>query len=249
MSEIDDEDVSEFISLVKKSAYTGALTGAGVSTDSGIPDFRSPNGLYSKVPGDIFDLTAFYRNPTRYYSIAMKYVHNMGENNPNDTHIMLFLLEKMGYLKGISTQNIDGLHKKAGSKNVFEIHGNANIFSCVDCGKKYTKRELLSILYDSKKPLCDCGGIIKPEVVFFGEQLPYEQLKKSEELALNSELFVVIGTSLSVYPAAQLPIIAKNNGAKIIIINRTPTELDFIADYSYRVNLAEFSKKVIEAIH
>lgn len=241
-----NKEIEEFISILRTSSFTGVLTGAGVSTDSGIPDFRSSDGLYSKVPSDIFDLSAFYRDPKRYYSIAMKHIHSMGKKEPNQTHEMLALLEEKGYINGISTQNIDGLHKKAGSKNVYEIHGNANEFSCVECRKKFSLKEVVSLLERSDKPICDCGALIKPDVVFFGEALPYEVLKKSEEMATKSDIFIVIGTSLSVYPAAQLPIIAKNNGAKVIIINKTPTELDFIADYFYKTNLSEFSKRVID---
>ncbi len=244
-----DNEIEKFISLLKTSSFTGVLTGAGVSTDSGIPDFRSPNGLYSKVPSDIFDLSSFFRDPKRYYSVAMKHIHSMGEMEPSETHKMLALLEYEGYIHGISTQNIDGLHKKAGSKNVYEIHGNSNEFSCVGCHRKFSLKDIVSLLERADKPICDCGGIIKPDVVFFGEALPYEMLKKSEEMTIKSELFIVIGTSLSVYPAAQLPLVAKNNGAKIIIINRTPTELDFIADYFYKVNLSEFSMRVIDFLH
>lgn len=238
----------EFLSYLKESQYTVSLTGAGVSTASGIPDFRGPNGLYKRLPNNIFDLEFFKNNPAKYYELTFDLVHSFDEKQPSTTHKMLSKLEKTGYLEAVITQNIDGLHQKAGSSNVVELHGNTSKFLCLNCGKSYSKEELIEILKKQNPPKCSCGGLIKPDVVFFGEMLPMDAINKAEQLSVNAELFVALGSSLVVYPAAQFPLISKRNGSKLIIVNRGESGLDSIADLKIDGDLEVFSKHLMDLL-
>jgi NAD-dependent deacetylase len=238
----------EFLSYLKESQYTVSLTGAGVSTASGIPDFRGPNGLYKRLPNNIFDLEFFKNNPAKYYELTFDLVHSFDEKQPSTTHKMLSKLEKTGYLEAVITQNIDGLHQKAGSSNVVELHGNTSKFLCLNCGKSYSKEDLTEILNKQNPPKCSCGGLIKPDVVFFGEMLPMDAINKAEQLSVNAELFVALGSSLVVYPAAQFPLISKRNGSKLIIVNRGESGLDSIADLKIDGDLEVFSKHIIDLL-
>ncbi|HDP78586.1 MAG TPA: NAD-dependent protein deacylase, partial [Mesotoga infera] len=215
-----------FISLIRESAYTSVLTGAGVSVASGIPDFRSPGGLYSKVSPDIFELRSFMKDPARYYKVARERIHTMADAKPNATHFLLAKLQKMGLIKTIITQNIDGLQQKAGAEEVVELHGTASLFDCMKCEKEFSRTELELILQRTDIPRCSCGGLIKPRIVFFGERLPEDAIGKAEEAAQNCDLFLALGSSLMVYPAAQFPVIAKSSGAKVTIMNKEETGLD-----------------------
>lgn len=238
----------EFLSYLKESQYTVSLTGAGVSTASGIPDFRGPNGLYKRLPNNIFDLEFFKNNPAKYYELTFDLVHTFDEKQPSTTHKMLSKLEKAGYLEAVITQNIDGLHQKAGSSNVVELHGNTSKFLCLNCGKSYSKEDLTEILNKQNPPKCSCGGLIKPDVVFFGEMLPMDAINKAEQLSVNAELFVALGSSLVVYPAAQFPLISKRNGSKLIIVNRGESGLDSIADLKIDGDLEVFSKHLMDLL-
>ena len=238
----------EFLSYLKESQYTVSLTGAGVSTASGIPDFRGPNGLYKRLPNNIFDLEFFKNNAAKYYELTFDLVHSFDEKQPSTTHKMLSKLEKTGYLEAVITQNIDGLHQKAGSSNVVELHGNTSKFLCLNCGKSYSKEELIEILKKQNPPKCSCGGLIKPDVVFFGEMLPMDAINKAEQLSVNAELFVALGSSLVVYPAAQFPLISKRNGSKLIIVNRGESGLDSIADLKIDGDLEVFSKHLMDLL-
>ncbi|MFW6120813.1 MAG: SIR2 family NAD-dependent protein deacylase [Petrotogales bacterium] len=239
---------NEFVDYLKDSQCTVALTGAGVSTASGIPDFRGPNGLYKRLPNNIFELEFFKNNPAKYYELTFDLVHYFDEKQPGKTHKMLAKLEKEGYLEGVITQNIDGLHQKAGSSNVVELHGNTSRFVCMQCGKTYSKKHLIEILKKQNPPECSCGGLIKPDVVFFGEMLPMEALSQSEGMSLEADLFVALGSSLVVYPAAQYPLLAKRYGSRLVIVNRGETGLDSIADYKIDGDLEEFSQYVIDLL-
>ncbi|MFO7881084.1 MAG: NAD-dependent protein deacylase [Kosmotogaceae bacterium] len=238
----------EFFDFLKKSQFIVALTGAGVSTASGIPDFRGPNGLYKRLPKNIFDLEFFKNNPAKYYELTLDLVHSFDEKQPSMTHKMLSKLENEGYLEGVITQNIDGLHQKAGSKKVVELHGNTSRFICMQCGNIYSKEELIKILEKKNPPECNCGGLIKPDVVFFGEMLPMGALDQAEKLSLKADLFAALGSSLLVYPAAQFPVISKRNGSRLIIVNKGKSGLDSIADSKIDGDLEEFSKHVINLL-
>ncbi|WP_033192444.1 MULTISPECIES: SIR2 family NAD-dependent protein deacylase [Fervidobacterium] len=228
--------------MLKNSRFVVALTGAGVSVPSGIPDFRSPNGLYAKYGQDIFDIEQFYKNPDRFYNFAKEGLISMLQAEPNEVHRMLAKLEEKGLLKGVITQNIDGLHQKAGSKNVAEIHGSVRVWNCLKCAKRYeildeSHREFLL----SRDFRCSCGGLTKPDITFFGEMLPMNEFTKAQKWAESSNLFITLGTSLVVYPAAQLPIYALRNGAKLVIVNRGETPLDTYATFKFDTDLVEFS--------
>lgn len=221
------------------------LTGAGVSTASGIPDFRSPTGLYSRVSPRVFELDFFLRHPDEYYRMALKRIHTMASKEPNDSHRLLALLEKREIIQAVITQNIDGLHQKAGSESVIELHGNLSVFGCLDCKAEFDRKVIEEMVRQSGVPRCKCGGLIKPCVVFFGEQLPYSAIMASQEHARNCDLFVSMGTSLSVFPAADLPIEAVRAGGRLIILNNEATQLDRLAKAVYSCNLEEISSEII----
>ncbi|MEN3008452.1 NAD-dependent protein deacylase [Pseudothermotoga sp.] len=235
----------DLIDELKKSHYTVALTGAGVSTGSGIPDFRSSNGVYSKYPEYVFDIDHFYTDPSDFYRFWKEAFSLMIQAKPNNVHLLLAELERIGLLKVVITQNIDGLHQKAGSKNVIELHGNINEHYCSRCKKKYETEKMKELLEKNHIPYCDCGGLIRPNIVFFGENLPSEALKEAIEHAKSCNIMIVLGSSLIVYPAAQLPIIAKDHNAMLIIVNRGKTGLDDLADLKLDVDLVGFANDLL----
>lgn len=239
----------EFIGFLKDSKHAIVLTGAGVSTDSGIPDFRGQNGLYSKYNADkVFDINYFLKDPTYFYNFAKEEILKMAIAEPSITHYMLAKLEKEGLIKAIITQNIDLLHQKAGSRNVIELHGNISKAHCIKCNKEYDFIEILKSPQNIFKCIT-CGGLIKPDIVFFGESLPENELKKAFYLANSCDLIIVMGSSLVVQPAASLPVYAVNNGAKFLIINKGTTALDNISTRKYDCNLNEFSKAVVNLLN
>ena len=243
------ESVKEFIEIVKSSGKTYALTGAGVSTPSGIPDFRGRNGLYKKIPPDTFDIEKFFEDPERYYRIHRERISLMAKARPNVVHKALALMESKGMLDLVVTQNIDGLHQKAGSKNVVELHGNISRYVCTECGAEYEEDEVNKMLEEAPVPKCRrCGGIIKPKVVFFGEALPEEALSRAFREAEEADLALAIGTSLVVYPAALLPKVTVERGGKMVIINMGETGLDGLAFRKYEFELSEFFGEVMKEL-
>ncbi len=204
--------------IIKNSKNLVAFTGAGISVESGIPPFRGPTGLWSKYDPKILDIDFFLSHP----DISWKYIKEifydyMQNVKPNKAHYFLAELEKKGLLKGVITQNIDNLHQKAGSKNVIEFHGTASKLECIDCKSKFPAN---SISLKNLPPLCPkCGGILKPDFVFFKEPIPTEAFEKSIYLMQNADTVLVIGTTGEIMPASELPFLAKQNGAKIIEIN------------------------------
>ncbi|MFN3692129.1 MAG: SIR2 family NAD-dependent protein deacylase [Fervidobacterium sp.] len=234
---------------LKISKFSVVLTGAGISVPSGIPDFRSKDGVYAKYGQKIFDIETFNKFPEEFYEFAREELLKMLDAEPNKAHILLSNLEKTGIIKGVITQNIDNLHKKAGTQNIAEIHGSARTWTCLKCNKRY---DLLNS-YESNQLLsqnfrCSCGGRTKPDIVFFGEMLPLNEFSRAENWSKKSDLFITMGTSLVVYPAAQLPIIAKSNGAKLIIINNTETPFDDRADLKIELDVIEVSEKLSEIL-
>ncbi|RKY05126.1 NAD-dependent protein deacylase [Candidatus Poribacteria bacterium] len=238
----------EFLEELRRSSYAVVLTGAGVSTPSGIPDFRGPKGIYSRVPPETFEIDFFLRHPERYYEVERGILSSSFDAEPNETHLLLAKLESMGLIKGVITQNIDGLHQRAGSKVVVELHGNISTGTCLSCGRKFSREEINAKLESSPVPRCGCGGLIKPDVVFFGEQLPPDALEKGTEMASKADLMVVMGSSLVVYPAANLPLLTVRNGGRLIIVTKGETGLDFLAYRKYNVDLVEFSREVLRLI-
>jgi NAD-dependent deacetylase len=229
------------ISLLENSKCTVAITGAGISTPSGIPDFRSPqSGLWERYdPIEVASLTAFRHNPKKFYDWIHPLAALIHDAKPNSAHIALARLEKAGYLAGIITQNIDALHHRAGSKNVLELHGHLRQATCVACYETFDTKEILeAFIRNGDVPLCPrCGGVLKPNAVLFGEQLPFDVVQSAERLLTKSKLLLIAGSSLQVTPAAMLPIEPLNNGARLIIVNHTPTYLDERADAVFHDNV------------
>jgi NAD-dependent deacetylase len=249
MEEYQPEKAAEiFLTQLKESNKAVALTGAGVSTASGIPDFRSPGGLYSKVSQRTFQQEFFYSAPEEYYKIASEYIHPLNEKPANVTHKMLAELEKQGLIEAVITQNIDGLHQKAGSENVIEFHGNIKNFTCTTCGSKFEKDEVDCKLKESEVPRCECNAIIRPDIVFFGDPIPIDALNSARKLTSCCDLFLTMGTSLSVQPAGSLPVIALQGGAKVFIVNRDSTMFDSESTYCFQISLEDFSRCVLNQI-
>lgn len=203
--------------LILNSTHTSAFTGAGISVESGIPPFRGENGLWSKYDPGVLDLERFYAHPESSWKVIKEIFYDFfGDAKPNEAHKVLAKMEQDGLLKEIITQNIDNLHQEAGSKTVHEFHGNSQRISCTKCERKYgPSAEILAEL----PPQCECGGLLKPDFIFFGEMIPCEPMEKSFRAAEKAEVFLIIGSTGEVYPAAQIPGMAKQNGATIIEVN------------------------------
>lgn len=206
------------------STNTVALTGAGISVESGIPPFRGKGGLWEKIdPMEFAHIDAFLKDPAKVWNVLVKEMQGILDHaKPNDAHKGLARLEGLGILKTIITQNVDGLHQMAGNTDVIEFHGNFAWLCCLDCNAKC---ETGKIDMSEIPPRCSCGGIYKPDCVFFGEMIPPQHLLRSEQVAANCDIMLVVGTSAVVQPAAFMPVIAKQAGAKIIEINPERTGL------------------------
>jgi len=194
-----------------------ALTGAGISVASGIPAFRGMSGLWAKYdPEEYATIEAFQRNPAKVWVMLKEFKEVIQNARPNPAHLALAKLEQLGYLRAIITQNVDGLHQEAGNTNVIEFHGSNREAVCLKCGGKRASGELdLAVL----PPYCNCGGVFKPDAVFFGEPIPWPALSRSREEAYNCRVVLVIGTSAVVEPAASIPYLARRAGATIIEVN------------------------------
>jgi NAD-dependent deacetylase len=201
---------------------TLALTGAGISVESGIPDFRSAGGLWAKFePEEYATIVTFRQDPGKVWVMLRAMEELLEQARPNRAHLGMGELEKLGFLHFIITQNIDNLHQDGGAKNVIEYHGNSSTLSCLACGNRYTTKEKRA----EYPPRCQCRKILKPDVVFFGEAIPAEALNRSFQLAASAQALMVVGTSAVVSPANTIPDTAKQNGAKIIEINKERTHL------------------------
>ncbi|MBW2039876.1 MAG: NAD-dependent deacylase [Deltaproteobacteria bacterium] len=225
-----------------------ALTGAGISVESGVPDFRSAGGLWSKYdPEEYAHISAFRSNPEKVWRMLKEMIELVMGVEPNPAHVALAELEQMGLLSSVITQNVDGLHQRAGSKEVIEFHGSNQWLVCLECGHR---RETASLSLEDIPPRCpECGFILKPDVVFFGEPIPWEAQTKAFEEARTCDLVLVIGTSAVVYPAGGIPIVAKRNGAKLVEINMEPTALTgSVSDYLLQGPAGKILPKIVEEI-
>jgi NAD-dependent deacetylase len=235
--------LEEAVALIQNARFVIALTGAGSSTPSGIPDFRSSgSGLWTKYsPTEVASLSAFRRRPERFFKWLRPLVRHMLSASPNPFHIALAQLEKSKHLKTTITQNIDGLHQRAGTSNVLEVHGSLDTLTCIGCYKKANARDYLDPYLDAGEiPHCpSCGNYLKPDIVLFEEQLPSQTWLKARQTTDACDLMIVAGTSLVVSPVAQLPERAKNNGAQIIIVNKSATYMDSQADVVIHGDVAE----------
>lgn len=247
--------MKRLIEMIKDAKCIGCLTGAGVSTLCGIPDFRGPQGLYKNPDAErIFDIDWFDRDPSVYYKGCRELVYGLADFQPGPVHRALKRLQDVGRLAGIATQNIDMLHQRAGSSPVFEVHGSPRRHHCRLCGDEKSFDEIMALirehggvgrLGEPYVPRCACGGVYKPDITFFGEALPEEDFLGAQSLAIKSDLFLVLGTSLTVFPAAGLPRLTRQAGGKVVIVNAQPTGYDDYAAAVYR-DLGEFAEVVGE---
>ncbi|MFI5322940.1 MAG: NAD-dependent protein deacylase [Thermodesulfobacteriota bacterium] len=245
------EKAEAFVRLILSSKNAAALTGAGISTESGIPDYRSPGtGLWEKMDQSLVSLEGFRRTPNRYYDYALELYPVRRSAKPNPAHKMLAELERRGVLKGVVTQNVDGLHQDAGSEEVHELHGSLRQTVCLECSMLEPMEEVMERVVSGKNPpLCrQCGGVLKPNAVFFGELLPRVPWQRALMLAQGADLFITMGSSLQVSPANTLPDIALCGGAKLVILNLTPTPFDEDAVLVVSHKTGEFSSVVLEIL-
>ena len=235
------KDIDKLKRLIDESKNIVVITGAGVSTDSGIKDFRGKNGLSkdSTIPIEILLSSNYFYNHTEEFYDFYKKAFDATSVEPNITHKYLKKLEDIGKIKGIITQNIDGLHSKAGSKNVYELHGTVFSNHCIKCNKKYDSDYVFK---SDGVPKCSCGGLIKPDVVLYGEALPEDALKESIHKVMKADMLLVLGSSLVVYPAAGL--IDYFNGKYLVIINKDETSYDYMASLVIHDNLAKVFKEL-----
>ena len=217
----------ELTSHLLEAKTVSVLTGAGVSAESGVPTFRDPGGLWEKFrPEQLANFEAFMSDPDFVWSWYQHRREIMRDVKPNAGHVALAEMESIFEKFNLITQNIDNLHKRAGSRNITELHGNIERNYCIKCRKQFNDIDVAQ-----KKVLkCECGGLIRPDVVWFGEMLPYDSLNFAEECARNSDVFFTIGTSAEVYPAALLPLIAKQFGSYVVEINTKPTVISSDVD-------------------
>lgn len=239
--------------LVYRSQRLVVFTGAGVSTESGIPDFRGPGGIWSRFDPDEFTYQKFVASPAnrkRHWAIARNMF--MKEYEPNPAHYALAELDRLGKLDCIITQNVDNLHQKSGIRpeKVFELHGNTRWVKCLSCGSRYPAGEISQRLDNGEEdpPCSTCKGILKPDGVFFGEALPREVLQESVRRSQSCDLFMVVGSTLVVYPAAYMPIYAVESGASLIIVNMTETPMDSNAHIALRGKAGEILPEVAQKV-
>lgn len=228
------EAVDQVADLLRNARHAIAFTGAGISTPSGIPDFRSAqSGLWENVdPLLVASIHGFRQNPRAFYDWVYPLVSTIMNAHPNPAHQALACFEQMGLLKAVITQNIDRLHQCAGSRCVYELHGHLGEATCVQCFHVVAGEPIINkFLADRAIPRCpDCGGVLKPNVILYGEQLPYKIVQAAQDASNQTDLMIVVGSSLEVAPASDLPLRALRGGAKLVIINLSPTHLDARAD-------------------
>ena len=239
--------IDHLCDLLDSSRMTMALTGAGISVDSGIPAFRGAQGLWEKY--DIMEyahIDAFLADPAKVWRMLIELDDHIMSARPNPAHRALAEMESMGLLRMVVTQNVDNLHQGAGSREVVEFHGNACRFRCLEC-REIFQREWLNL--DVLPLRCPCGGLIKPDVVFFGEQIPWTANTKAFEMAQRCELMLVVGTSALVAPASDIPVAAKRAGARVVEINPEETVLTgVLSDLLLKGSAAEILPRVVDRL-
>ncbi len=227
----------ELQSLVRSASSAVAFTGAGISTESGIPDFRSPGGVWSRHRMIYFDEFVESREARAiYWKQRVELYRDMADAEPNEGHRALVEWERRGHLAAVITQNIDGLHQIAGSRRVIELHGTARVVACIGCGREWTPEEVHArVAQGDEAPDCDdCGKPLKSRTISFGQPMPPVPMQEAAQLCRHADLMLAIGSSLVVEPAASFPRMAKEHGATLVIINKTETPLDCLADLVIR---------------
>lgn len=243
-----NDQIKKAASLIRKSEYTTAFTGAGISVESGIPPFRGEEGLWSKYDPKVLDIDFFHRHPKESWEVIMEIFYEFfGKAKPNRAHEVLAELEKKGLLKSVITQNIDNLHQEAGSRVVYEFHGNSKKLVCTSCHSVYDIGDLNMKELPVKCPRC--GGLIKPDFIFFGEPIPQDAFYHSVEASEKSKVMLVIGTTAEVMPAGQIPMMAKSNGAVIIEVNKEPSKLTrYLTDIFLQGKASEVMDELLKNI-
>lgn len=244
------DEIARAAELLREAHHAVALTGAGSSTPSGIPDFRSPgSGMWERAnPMEVASIYTFRRQPERFYSWIRPMVSTMLTAEPNPGHRALAELEAGGWLKAIITQNIDNLHQRAGAREVLELHGHMQEATCISCYKVVPSEELLDDLLSSDEvPRCvECGGVMKPNVVLFGEQLPIKVVNAAMAHIRQTDLMLIAGSSLEVVPASQLPLVVHEQAGRLIVVNLTPTYIDDIAEVVIHGDVAEVLPRIAQ---
>ena len=246
------DQIAAIAQTIAESRSMVAFTGAGISTPSGIPDFRSPDsGLWTDCdPLTVASIYGFRQDPEAFYKWVRPLAHLTMQAKPNPAHLALAQLEACGKLKCVITQNIDALHTRAGNKIIYELHGHMRETTCTHCFAVYPADPYISrFLEDHRIPRCPgCGGVLKPNVILFGEQLPYREIQLAKEAARLTDLMIIIGSSLEVAPASDLPLLALRHGAKLVIINLQSTFLDSRATFVVNANAAEVLPEIVSLL-
>lgn len=245
-----DPDLTDFRSMVDAAQRIVLFTGAGISTDSGIPDFRSPGGTWTKMkPIDFSDFMRSDAARRETWKRRFEMEPILRQATPNRGHRACAELIRIGKASCVITQNIDGLHQDSGipDDKVIELHGNTTYAHCLECGQRYDIDSLrVDFQQDNIVPHCACGGWVKSATISFGQSMPVDAMRKAERETLRADLFISIGSSLVVYPAAGFPELAKRNGSRLVIVNRDPTGLDEMADLVVNRSIAEVMGTVID---
>lgn len=243
--------IQQAATWLSQSSTAVAFTGAGISTPSGIPDFRSADsGLWEHAdPMKVASIFGFRHHPRAFYDWVRPLAQTILNAQPNTAHQALATLGERGLLHSVITQNIDMLHGRAGNQRVHELHGHLRQMTCIRCFRQYPSEAYLHRLLDNNEiPYCECGGILKPDCILFGEQLPYEALQSAKNDARQCDLMLIIGSSLEVEPASSLPILAQRSGAKLVLINLEPTFLDERSDLVFHEDAAQLLPRILACL-
>ncbi|MFX1338766.1 MAG: NAD-dependent deacetylase [Promethearchaeota archaeon] len=248
---IDEKQITDAANIIKEANYIVVFTGAGISTESGIDDFRSEGGLWSRYDPAIYaSYDYFLDDPSKFWEMHKELEDLVSEAQPNLAHKAIAELEKLGKVKALITQNVDMLHQKAGSgeygANIYELHGQFGILECIKCRKEFHYKDIDT--KSVKYPICECSGYIKPKVILFGESLPMGVMEGAMNACRECDCFLMVGSSLVVSPANFMPTIAKQYGASIIFINRESTVMDNLADIFLRGSASEIFTALMKRI-
>ncbi|HVD41890.1 MAG TPA: NAD-dependent deacylase [Solirubrobacterales bacterium] len=249
--QVKTPQVERLAELLGQSRSAVALTGAGVSVPSGIPDFRTPEtGLWAKVdPMEVAHISVFQREPERFWSYYRPRFQSLGDKEPNRAHEALAELERWGLIEGVITQNVDRLHRAAGSENVIEVHGSIETSSCLACGREFFLTEVEDLFDESGVARCSsCQGPVKPDVVLFGEMLPVAAIERATELAEAADLMLCVGSSLAVHPVAGLPQLTLEHGGRLAIVTKGETPYDGAAELKLEGEVDEELAALVAAL-
>jgi NAD-dependent deacetylase len=242
--------IDRLVELVASRQPCVVLTGAGISTESGIPDFRSSGGIWAQYdPMEYATIDAFLADPVKVWDFYGKRFDMLATAQPNDGHRALAELEQRGWVRAVITQNVDLLHERAGSRALVEVHGSIRTSSCLDCGTILPFADVVRLLADEPAPACpNCGRILKPDVVMFGELLPEAAIARATQLAVQAQLLLVVGSSLEVYPVAGLTLETLASGGSLAIVNRGPTQFDARASVTIDAGAGETLRSLAEGL-